>query len=115
MLEESHSAHLPRSTVGSVGDRFGKVGSILAGRTRGASAQYPQYAVEDIPRISLGSATTVGSASRIEDQRFEHFPLFVGQIHAPPRLDQLNAQPFSVLLVLCDLASWKDYGRMVSR
>ena len=80
-----------------------------------ASAQYPQYAVEDIPRISPECATTVGSASRIEDQRFERFPLFVGQIHAPPRLDHLNAQPFSVLLVLCDLASWKDYGRMVSR
>src|SRR5919199_3261896 len=55
----------------------------------------PQDAVEYIPRISPRSTTTVGAANGIGDRRFEHFPLFVGQVYGPPRLKQINAQPFS--------------------
>ena len=59
-----------------------------------AGTQNPQEAVEDIPRISPRSTTTVGPANGIGDQRFEHFPLCVSQVHVPPRLEQLNTQPF---------------------
>jgi hypothetical protein len=59
---------------------------------RGAGTRNPKDAVEDISRISPRSTTTVGPAKWIEDQRFEHFPPFVGQVHASPRLEALIAR-----------------------
>lgn len=56
-----------------------------------AGTQDPQDAVEDIPPISPRSTPTVGPANGIGDRRFKHFPLLVGQVHVPPRLEQLNA------------------------
>jgi hypothetical protein len=51
----------------------------------------PKDAVEDVSGVSPRPATTVDPTKMIGDQRFEHFPLLVGKVHAPPRLEELNA------------------------
>jgi hypothetical protein len=56
-----------------------------------SGAQNPKDAVEDVSGVSPRPATTVDPTKMIGDQRFEHFPLLVGKVHAPPRLEELNA------------------------
>ena len=48
---------------------------------RGAGTQDPQHAVEHRARIGPRATPSIGPASRAED-RFEHGPLGVGEIHA---------------------------------
>ena len=59
------------------------------------ASEFAAVLIEDTSGISPRSATAVGPANGIGDQRFAHFPLCVGQVHVPPRLEQLNTQPFS--------------------
>jgi hypothetical protein len=51
----------------------------------------PKVASENMSRGSPRPAPTVGPAKRSGAQRFEHFPLLAGQVHAPPPLKDLDA------------------------
>jgi hypothetical protein len=55
-------------------------GKVLPGRS---GAQYPEDAVQDVARIPPGSASPVFSPRWIRDKRLQHFPLLVGEVHAP--------------------------------
>jgi hypothetical protein len=46
-----------------------------------AGAEYPEDSVQDVARISPGSASSVFSSRWIWDKRLQHFPLLVGEVH----------------------------------
>ena len=48
-----------------------------------ACAKYPEDAVEDVSGLPPGSSPAIFSARRFWDQSLQHFPLFVGEVHAP--------------------------------
>jgi len=50
---------------------------------RRAGAQHPQHAIENIPRISPGAASTIRAPPRLGNQRLDKVPLLFGQIHFP--------------------------------
>jgi hypothetical protein len=54
------------------------IGHILPGCAR---TQHPQDAIEDLAIGSPGPAPSIGSTTRLGDQRFENGPLFVLEFH----------------------------------
>jgi hypothetical protein len=69
---------LKAAVAGLVGRvAFGKV---LPGRS---GAQYPQDAIENVPRISPGSASAIFPARGIRDEWLQYFSLLLCEVHAP--------------------------------
>jgi hypothetical protein len=50
---------------------------------RGAGLEDPQDPVQDIPRVAPRTPAPIWPATRLGQQRFEHGPLFVGEVHEP--------------------------------
>ena len=57
---------------------------------RRAGPQHPEDAVQDRARVAEWPPTTVGTTARMEE-RFEHRPLSVGEVHAVEYDDELTS------------------------
>jgi hypothetical protein len=52
---------------------------------RGAGSEQPEDAVEHLPWVPPGAPSPIRSTRRLEDKRFQGFPLLAGKIHVHPR------------------------------
>ncbi len=62
----------------------GLVGRVPWGQVlpRSSGTEYPQDAVENVPRITPRAASPIGAHLRFRNERFDEFPLLFGEVHA---------------------------------
>jgi hypothetical protein len=80
-----HAGADPR-LVAAVTGLIGRIalGQIVPGR---AGLQDPEDAVQHITRVTPGAAPAVGATARLGQQRLQHDPLRIGEVHeSTPRL-----------------------------
>ena len=50
----------------------------------GAGLEDPEDPVQHIARVAPGAPAPIRPAARLGHERFEHGPLFIGEVHEPP-------------------------------